>query len=97
MADQLRRARARAREELPSKLELVAMAVEVYNDCREHTFEKNGTEWPQPQHGNALKAIELIGKLCGHLGDGKTMDRATLERELDRLGFQLVAKVKRVG
>lgn len=96
MADQLHRARAPA-QELPTRLELVEMARHLHDLALEATYDRDGETFNRPDLHSAAKAIELIGKLCGHLGDGRTMDKATLERELDRMGYRLEAKMKRVG
>lgn len=70
------------------------MALEVYDSCQKYTIVRDGGEWPNPQHGNALKAIELMARLLGHLGDGRQMTEQQLRSELDRMGYKLVAKEK---
>ena len=72
----------------------MAKALDVYDSAMEATYEREGNVYPQPNHGAAIKAIEVMGRLLGVLGDGRNMSMEQLRGELDRLGFRLEPKNK---
>ena len=79
--------------EIPTRDDLLCMAMEIYDFAMEKThMQRDGNEAPCPELSSATKAVELMGRLIGVLGDGRTMDKAQLERELDRLGYELRPK-----
>ena len=80
--------------EAPTVLELVEMALELYDLALCASFERDGVSWVHPEIGSAAKALELAARLCGYLGDGRQMTRTQLEQELDRMGYRLVPKEK---
>ncbi len=89
--------RARAREEIPTAAEMVALALDIHDAALEKTHcASNGEEYPQPELNSATKALELAARLAGYLGDGKTVSKEQFEKLCNDAGFDLVPRAKKL-
>ncbi len=71
---------------LPSKEDLVELAVDVYKLALDHErvyVDKHGNtgHYPQPDFKAAILAARLIGELAGHLGAGAKANKRPEESE----------------
>lgn len=80
-------------QEIPTRFDLIQRGLRLYDMALGVKREcEDGRRWITPEVGSACKALELVARLCGHLGDSRGMSIDQLRTELDRMGWKLVPK-----